>query len=455
MAVLTPYIPTYITVHLGPPGSDAENITVPFTDYIKNVASGEIYPTWPDSALRANIYAIITFALNRVYTEWYPSQGYDFDITSTTAYDQSFSKNREIYENISQIVDEIFNNYVVRNGEVQPLFTQFCNGTTSTCAGLSQWGTVTLAERGLTPYEILQYYYGDDISIIENAPVQDIMQSYPGSPLVVGSAGNDVTIIQQQLNRIARNYPAIPRIEIPTGIYDNATRRSVEAFQQIFNLNVNGTVDKETWYKIKQYYNGVKRLGELASEGLTYDEVTVPFSTELSYGMSGFGVAVMQYYLNVIAYFNPSMNIFPINEIFDDATLNAVKIFQNIYGLPVTGVVDREMWDKIISVYNGIRNSLPEGYSDPYAKLYPGYILTPGSIGDNVRDLQIYLATIAAATGTLPPVPVTGVYDDYLRDVVYAYQAQKDFPLNGSVGAITWNSIARTYNDIIDARNGQ
>ena len=170
-----PVIPQDITVHLGAPGSVAQNVTVPFIDYIKNVASGEIYPTWPEEALRANIYAIITYALNRIYTEWYPSRGYDFDITNTTQFDQSFSPDREVFENISNIVDEIFNDYVVRQGSIQPLFTAFCNGTTSTCEGLSQWGTVSLAEQGLTPYEILQYYYGRNIGIVENIGLLQIV----------------------------------------------------------------------------------------------------------------------------------------------------------------------------------------------------------------------------------------------------------------------------------------
>ena len=159
-------IPQNITVHLGPPSSSAENITVPFVDYIKNVASSEIYPNWPENALRANIYAITTYALNRIYSEWYPSRGYDFDITNSTAFDQAYVPDRDIFENISVLVDELFNDYVVRQGTVNPLFTQFCNGTTSTCNGLSQWGTVNLANEGLTPYEILQRYYGNDINII-------------------------------------------------------------------------------------------------------------------------------------------------------------------------------------------------------------------------------------------------------------------------------------------------
>ena len=174
-------IPDYITVHLGnPDDTAAPNLRVPFIDYIKNVASSEIYPTWPESALRANIYAQVTYALNRIYTEWYRSRGYDFDITSSTRYDQKYIQDREIFEPVSQIVDNLFNDYLVRQGFVQPLFAQYCNGTTSTCDGLSQWGTVDLAEDGLTPYEILQYYYGDDINIVFNAPTSQNLPSYRG-----------------------------------------------------------------------------------------------------------------------------------------------------------------------------------------------------------------------------------------------------------------------------------
>lgn len=447
--VLTPVIPETITVHLGPPDSNAENITVPFTDYIKNVASSEIYPTWPEESLRANIYAIISFALNRIYTEWYPSRGYNFDITSTTALDQAFVKDRDIYENISIIVDEIFNDYVVRQGAVEPLFTQFCNGTTSQCAGLSQWGTVTLAERGLTPYQILQNYYGTDIGIVEDAPVQQITQSYPGSPLIIGTAGNDVRIIQQQLNRIRRNYPAIPEIQTRLGIYDSQTQEAVRIFQSIFNLNESGNVDKSTWYKIKEIYNGVKRLSELASEGLSVEEVTTLYESELKLGSSGYPVTTIQYYLNVIAYFNPNLNLFPITSVFDSATENAVSVFQTEYGLPATGVVNRETWNKFTSVYNEILLSQSEGYQGQSAKLYPGYFLTPGAIGENVTDLQTYLSLISTTLGNIPNVTVNGIYDQQTRDAVSSFQSQYGIPPSGSVGPITWLRIAQIYDAIV------
>ena len=451
MPLIIPYIPETITVHLGAPNAPAENVTVPFIDYIKNVASGEIYPTWPEESLRANIYAIITYALNRIYTEWYRSKGYDFDITSTTAYDQSYLKNREVFENISVIVDQIFNEYIVRGVEVQPLFAQFCNGTTSTCSGLSQWGTVDLANQGYTPYSILQYYYGDDINIVENAPVQNIESSYPGEPLTVGNAGNDVKVFQQELNRIARNYPAIPKIDITIGIFDNQTREAVEKFQQIFNLPVTGVVDKSTWYKIKDIYNGVKRLGELISEGLTSDEVTTQYANELSSGMSGYDILSAQYYLNVIAYFNSNLNIFPLNGVFDADTLNAVNAFQKEYGITQTGTINRETWDKMISVYNNILATLPENYQGSSAKLYPGYFLTPGDRGQNVRDLQTYLSAIAQNNPNIPPVAIDGIYGNETRDAVYTFQALNNLPPTGSVGPATWAKIAMQYNDIIQA----
>ena len=219
-----PVIPETVTVHLGRPEQAASNVTVSFPDYIKNVASSEIYPTWPESALRANIYAQISFALNRIYTEFYRSRGYDFDITNSTAFDQFFVPNRDIFENVSQIVDEIFNSYVVRQGSVEPLFTQYCNGTTSTCDGLSQWGTVPLANDGLTPYEILQTFYGNDIDIVTNVPVAAVTASVPPRPLRLGSTGNDVQSIQVRLNRISTNYPAIPKIEPANGVFAQEMR---------------------------------------------------------------------------------------------------------------------------------------------------------------------------------------------------------------------------------------
>lgn len=441
-----PTIPETITVHLGLPDQPAENITVPFPDYIKNVASSEIYPTWPEAAIRANIYAQISYALNRVYNEFYRSQGYDFDITNTTQYDQKFIKGRDIYENISQIVDEIFNNYVVQQGRVDPFFTAYCNGTTTVCAGLSQWGTVALAEQGLTPYQILQEFYGPNIGILENAPISANVASYPGVPLRLGDAGNDVKTIQLQLNRIADNYPAIPKIETPNGVFDIATENAVQEFQRIFNLIPDGIVGKATWYQLKYIYNGVKRLNELTSEGLTLEEVTRPFPAVLKEGDEGIDVRSLQYYLDVIAYFTDAVPDIAQDGYFGPATTAAVKAFQTLAGLPADGIVGQQTWQRIQQAYQMILNTLPAGINENNAGIYPGYFLSLGMENQDVRNLQTYLRGIADYTGAIPPIEITGIFDEPTRDVVAALQAQNGFPANGNVGPATWNLIRRLYN---------
>ncbi len=447
--ILTPVIPDTITVHLGAPDSAARNVTVPFDEYVKNVASSEIYPTWPENALRANIYAIISYALNRIYTEWYPSRGYDFDITNTTRFDQAFVENREIFANISEIVDEIFNDYLVRQGSIEPLFAQFCNGTTSQCDGLSQWGTVSLAQEGQTPYEILRRYYGD-INIVENAPVADVEESYPGTPLVVGDSGNNVKIIQTQLNRIARNYPAIPTVE-ENAIFDVDTENAVRKFQEIFNLQQTGSVDKATWYRIKQYYVGVKGLTELISEGITIEEARLPFTTRLSRGMQGVGVRTLQYYLAVIAYFNPSLQIITVNGFFGPETEDAVREFQAFYGLPQTGVVNTETWLKISQIYIDTVSGLPQGYSGGLAKIYPGFFLSEGMSNQSVRDLQTYLSFIGENYSELPQLSITGYYGDQTRAAVETFQRLFGLDVSGAVGPITWNTIANEYNALVES----
>lgn len=262
-----PFIPEFITVHLGTPDEAAENVTVPFTEYIKNVASSEIYPTWSESALRANILAITSYAINRVYTEYYRSRGYNFDITNSTAIDQAFVPGRSYFENISQLVDELFDSYIRREGFVEPLAAKFCNGTTTTCDGLSQWGSEELAKQGYNSLEILRYYYGDNVEIVQNAPIEGITESYPGTPLQIGSTGPFVTVIQASLNRIGQNYPAIPKINPVDGIFGPETEEAVRQFQQIFSLTSDGIVGRATWYQIIRIYVAVLRLAELQSQG--------------------------------------------------------------------------------------------------------------------------------------------------------------------------------------------
>lgn len=359
-------IPNPITVHLGSPDSSAANVQVSFPDYVKNVASSEIYPTWPDAALRANIYAIITFALNRIFTEWYRSRGYGFDITNNTAYDQAFIYGRNIYESVSRIVDEIFNEFVRRQGQNAPYFTSFCNGTTATCAGLSQWGTVTLANQGLSPLQILRSYYPKDIEIAETNAITGILSSYPGAALRVGSTGLDVQTIQTYLGRIRRNYPAIPAITDETGVFGESTRAAVAKFQNIFNLASDGVVGKATWNKLSYLYTSVTRLAELNSEGTSLGIGTVPPTSVLRLGSSGQDVITLQYLLNVAAEFNPAIPAPAQDGYFGSGTRQSVIAFQNAAGLAADGIVGPRTWQALYRTYQGVEQIIPPGGDTGY-----------------------------------------------------------------------------------------
>ncbi len=443
-----PYIPETITVHLGAPDSNAENVTVSFPDYIKNVASSEIYPTWPENAIRANIYAQISYALNRIYTEYYRTRGYDFDITNSTAIDQSYVEGRDIFENVSNIVDDIFNDYIVRQGEVQPLFAQYCDGIEVSCEGLSQWGSVDLAEQGLTPYEILTRYYGNDININTDTPILPFSPSLPYRPLRLGNFGNDVRTVQIRLNRISANYPSIPKIYPTDGVFGISTDNAVKEFQRVFDLTPDGIVGPATWYKIQQLYNGVKRLNSLASEGLTFYDVSAQFPTELSPGDESIYVREFQYFLNVLG---ENLAVIPevaIDGSFGPATEAAVRAFQEAYGLPVTGVVDEETWESLYNAYRGILLSSPQYYGETPVVLFPGYLLVFGMQGDEIALLQEYLRTLSEVYPEIPSVEVTGVFGSATRDAVIAAQSLFGLNTTGIVDALTWDAITDAYSDI-------
>ena len=437
MAV-TPVIPQTITVHLGRPNTPAPNVTVPFTDYIKNVASNEIYPTWPENALRANILAQITFALNRVYTEYYRSRGYDFDITDNTSIDQNYVYGGEVYDNISRIVDEIFNNYIVRTGSVEPLYAQFCDGYTTFCNGLSQWGSVTLANQGYTPLQILRYYYGDHISLVYNAEVGGNIESYPGVALRRGSFGDDVLTIKRELNRIAKNYPAIPTVNQNTGVFDLETENAVKTFQLIFNLDPDGVVGKATWYKIKQIYAGVKRLSEITGEGLTLSEVEKRYTREMAIGARGVDVEALQYYLAFLGYFYPELPPIPITGYFGELTRDAVFTFQNNYGLPVTGVVDANVFHAIEQAYLAAVRDLPPGYQTAIGEPYPGRFIIEGDRGESVRIIQRYLNVIRQGNPSIPALAEDGIFGPRTKAAVIALQRSLGFEQNGAVGPSEW-----------------
>ncbi len=386
--IIFPYIPQSITVHLGAPDTPAANVTVPFAEYVKNVASNEIYPTWSESALRANILAITSYALNRVYTEYYRSRGYDFDITNSTAIDQSYVPGRSYFENISRLVDDLFDNYIRRTGFIEPLAAKFCNGTTTTCEGLSQWGSENLAQQGLDSVEILRYYYGDDIELVTDAPIRGITESYPGIPLRNGSTGPFVTVIQTALNRISQNYPAIPKISPVDGIFGPQTEAAVRQFQQIFSLTQDGIVGKATWYQINRIYVAILRLAELQSQGQQQFFIG-SYPSDISIGDRNDYVNRLQYMLNVLSDFIPSIPPLTETEIYDNATRDAVRAYQQYAGLPVTGTVDARTWDSIYEQFSSIEGEVfdqsvlfpeTEDFSDTSRlEQFPGQNLVPGS----------------------------------------------------------------------------
>lgn len=352
--IITPYIPTNIVVHLGPPDSQAENVTVSFRDYIKNVASSEIYPSWHVSALRANILAQISFALNRVYTEFYPSQGYSFNITASTAYDQKFINGRNIFENISTLVDDLFTTYLRRPGFVEPLAASFCNGTTSRCDGLSQWGSEDMAQQGYNSVEILRHYYGENLELVPNAPIQNIQYSYPGVPLRLGDVSPEVQVVQVMINRISVAYPAIPRVWPVDGIFGPDTEAAVREVQHVFNLAVDGVVGKSTWYMMVYLYSGVLRLSELVSQGQTFFHLDFSYHDTLQLGQTGDSISLLQYLLAILSQFYLFIPDLAIDGIFGTQTQTSVRALQRDAGLPETGIVDEKTWNVIVDRFLGI-----------------------------------------------------------------------------------------------------
>lgn len=444
----TPYIPDRITVHLGyPDDSSAPNVTLDFPEYIANVASGELYPTWPENALRANIYAIVSFALNRIYTEWYRSRGYDFDITSTTQYDQTFDPNRTIFQNIRELTDELFNDYVVRQGEINPYFTAYCDGIQTTCDGLYQWGTVDLANRGYTPYEILQYYYGPDINIVKNAPIERNIPSFVPPAITFGEQSDRVRLMQTMLNRISGNYPAIPKINPVTGNFLEQTEAAAKKFQSIFGLDQTGIIDKATWYKISYIYTSVKRLAELDSEGIKLGEATQNISRALQRGDSGRNITYLQYFLAVIGAYYAAVEPVEITGEFDEQTEDSVKSFQRTYGLEPTGIVDAQTWSDLYRAYAGIVENAPVSIGEALP-LYPGSPLSVGMTNDYVRVIQQYLTFIHDSYPDIPAVPDTGYFGTVTEDAVKKFQQTFGLTPTGRVDAVTWNKLSSVFSDL-------
>ena len=437
-------IPKNITVHLGKPAASAQNVTVSFRNYIANVASSEVYPTWPEAALRANIHCQISLALNRIYTEWYPSKGYSFNITNSTSYDQYYVHGRTVFDVMVRLTDDIFNTYIRKTGTVNPYYSEYCDGKSVTCPGLKQWGTVTLANRGRTPLQILKYYYGNDIEIVRTNNIQSIPQSYPGSPLKQGDSGTAVFTLQRQLNRITKDYPFFGKLTVD-GKFGASMTSTVKAFQKQFNLTADGVVGRQTWYKISYIYVSVKDLAELTSEGET-SSGTLSDGTwggaTLRSGSTGSSVEQVQFWLNTLSQYESSIPSITVDGIYGTSTANAVRAFQRLNGLTVDGVVGQTTWN---AIYNEFR-SIQSDNGTPNA--YPGTALRQGASGQNVRLVQFWLKIARTVYSSLNNVTVDGVFGAATAAAVKKFQSYFGLTSDGVVGRTTWNKLYEVYNDI-------
>lgn len=433
---------------MGNPDDDAKNITIPFNDYIKNVASSELYPTWPEDALRANIYAQISFALNRIYTEHYRSQGYNFDITSSAFYDQKYMDDRDIFDSIGKIVDEIFDSYIVRQGSSIPLLAKHCNGITSVCNGLSQWGSLSLAQNGYNPYDILRHYFGDDIYIETDVPVGSIVESHPEFPLKLGSQGPCVKTIKDELNLVGKNYTAIPEIKSDSDIFDTETLNAVIEFQRIFNLVPDGIVDKGTWYKLKSIYDSAKAVDTLFSDAVLYEEKRTQYKDPLKLGSQGDSVKTVRHLLAMIAYFDPDISTFTSDGIYGVKTESACKAFQKKHGLNPDGIVSPETWELLNKKYVDLLNSFSPEIKNKTVASYPGHPISLGMRNKDVEHLQTYLSSISTFYPWASTVDISGYFDGNTYEAVKKVQKQTKQKQTGIVGPSTWFDIARLHNEI-------
>ena len=429
-------IPKKITVHLGKPSANVSNVTVGFQEYIANVASSEIYPTWPEQAIRANILAQISLALNRIWTEWYPSRGYAFNITGSPGYDQAYVAGRTVFAVMERITAELFNTYVRRSGDQEPYYTEYCDGKLVTCPGMKQWGTVDRANEGKSALEILRYYYGSRVQLVTSNNIAAIPSSWPGVTLKRGSTGTSVRILQRQLSRIAKDYPSFGKPEV-TGTFDVATEQCVKNFQKQFSLTADGLVGKATWYKVSYIYVSVKDLAELTSEGETATGTESSGSwpgVVLRRGSSGSEVEQVQFWLSELAQFNSALPDLTVDGSFGAATERAVKIFQQEQGLTADGVVGQSTWNALYAAWVSMQ-------SDLGGTAWPGVVLRRGDTGMDVRLVQYWLRLAAENYAALSAVSVDGNFGAATQRAVTGFQTLFGLTADGLVGRATWNKL--------------
>ena len=398
---------------------------------------------WPEQALRANIHCQISLALNRIYTEWYPSKGYSFNITNSTSYDQYYVHGRTVFDVMVRLTDDIFNTYIRKTGTVNPYYAEYCDGKSVTCPGLKQWGTLTLANQGRSALSILKYYYGSNIEIIRTNNIQSIPQSYPGSPIRQGDSGTAVFTLQRQLNRITKDYPFLGLLTVD-GIFGRKMTETVKKFQKQFNLTADGVVGRSTWYKISYIYVSVKDLAELTSEGETFSG-TLPDgswnfgSSVLKQGSTGSEVEQMQFWLSTLAQYESSIPSVTVDGVYGSGTAAAVRAFQRLYGLTVDGIVGRKTWDSLYGKASALRSSGPVVTLKRLP--YPGTPLTVGTDSSAVLYYTLLLQRIAYYYDSVASPALSRQYTQETADATASAQELLGLPATGVADAETWTAV--------------
>ena len=392
--------------------------------------------SWPEEALRANIIAQVSLALNRIWTEWYPSRGYSFNITGSPGYDQAYVNGRTVFAVMERLTAELFNTFVQRSGDAEPYFTEYCDGKTVTCPGMKQWGTVDRAREGMNALQILRYYYGSRVQLVTTDNIAAIPSSYPGSPLRRGSTGTNVRILQKQLSRIARDYPSFGKPAV-TGTFDEATENSVKKFQKQFSLTADGVVGRATWNKVSFIYVSVKDLAELTSEGETAEGTQSAGGwpgTVLRRGSTGSSVEQVQFWLSDLAQFDSSLVRVTVDGSYGAATERAVRTFQQKQSLTADGAVGQRTW-------NALYTAWVDAQSDLGGTAWPGTALRRGAVGMEVRLVQFWLRLAADNYSALRTVTVDGSYGAATVSAVEAFQTLFGLTADGIVGRSTWNKL--------------
>ena len=445
-------IPNFVTVHLGRAENQAPNVRVPFIDYVKNVASHEIFDTWPEQTLIANIYCIVSLTLNRVFTEFYRKRGLNFDITATTHMDQKYTHHGTIGGRISAVVDRIFNNYLAIVGHLEPFLSLYNDGVVANFPGrLSQWGSMFDArDRGMNAWQIIRKYYPQNLELRQCNHFSGPLESWPGSPLSQGSQGEAVRTMQRYLNRILGRYTNT--IISPTdGIFGPSTRNSVLLFQQIYNLPHTGVVDRATWYQIGRIYGIEKALWEMNSEGIRIGIGRTPPTVTIREGATGARVTELQFLLDFIGMYYDEIPFVAETSRFDRLTTDAVRAFQRLFGLTADGAVGPATWRKLYEVYWGIIDNaptqppIPAPEDPPNMPPYPGTVLRVGSSGESVRLVQQALNRLSTAVPGIPQLAEDGDFGAQTRDAVIAFQRIFGLTIDGTVGPVTWNRLMREY----------